>query len=151
MMHQKITSTIKLAIGICFLLLAQPCKVSAQIKYEKAIRNLLALQTIAWNQGNLEAFMQGYWKSDLLIFIGKNGPQDGYTKTLANYKKSDPDTAAMGQLHFNLLELKPLSSQYYFVIGKWHLQRTVGDKEGHFTLLFRKIKGQWFIVADHSS
>jgi len=57
----------------------------------------------------------------------------------------------MGKLHFKLLELKSLSPVYYFVVGKWHLQRSIGDLEGHFTLLFKKINGEWLIVADHSS
>lgn len=95
--------------------------------------------------------MQGYWKSDSLKFIGKSGITYGWRATLENYKKSYPDTAAMGKLKFDLLEVKRLSVMYFFVIGKWHLARTDGDLKGYFTLLFKKIKGTWVIVADHSS
>ena len=95
--------------------------------------------------------MKGYWKSDSLVFIGKNGPRYGYANTLVSYKNAYPDTAAMGQLSFELLELKRLSSQYYFVTGKWHLSRTIGDLKGYFTLLIRKMKNKWLIVKDHSS
>jgi ketosteroid isomerase-like protein len=133
-----------------FLLLLA-CNVIAQSKNEKNIRTILAEQTKAWNRGDLEGFMKGYWVNDSLMFIGKTGVTYGWANTLNNYKKGYPDTAAMGKLSFNILSVKRLSSKYYSVIGKWHLQRSIGDLAGHYTLLFRKIKGQWVIVADHSS
>ncbi len=123
----------------------------AQSKDELAVRNLLAEQTREWNNGNIPAFMNTYWKSDSLMFIGKNGVTYGWQNTLDNYKKGYPDKAAMGTLNFELLEVKRLSVMYFFVVGKWHLTRSIGDVGGSFTLLFRKIKNQWFIVADHSS
>jgi hypothetical protein len=123
----------------------------AQSKDETAIRNLLDQQTAAWNTGNIENFMIGYWESDSLMFIGKSGITYGWQKTLENYKKGYPDTAAMGKLHFDILQVKRLSAIYFFVVGKWHLQRSIGDIGGHFTLLFRKVKNNWVIVADHSS
>jgi len=126
-------------------------KTNAQSADEKAIRQLLAEQTKAWNAGDLDKFMEGYWHSDSLVFIGKNGPRYGYEQTLSNYKRNYPDTSAMGKLHFDLLQTKALSFQYYFVIGKWHLKRTVGNLDGSFTLLFRKIRNQWYIISDHSS
>lgn len=127
------------------------CAASAQQSDEAQIRRLLTEQTNSWNQGNLEAFMQGYWKSDSLTFIGKSGVTRGWEKTLANYKKGYPDTTAMGKLSFDILSVKKLSADYAFVIGKWMLKRTIGDLSGHCTLLFRKLKGRWMIVADHSS
>lgn len=123
----------------------------SQSKDEAAIRRLLTLQTEAWNAGNIEAFMQTYWKSDSLMFIGKKGVVRGWQQTLDNYKKGYPDTAAMGKLAFDILEVKPLSKEYAFVVGKWMLARSIGDVGGHYTLLLRKIRGQWKIVADHSS
>ena len=122
----------------------------AQSADEAAIRKVLSTQEAAWNSGNIENFMKGYWVNDSLMFIGKSVTY-GWHKTLDNYKKRYPDTAAMGKLSFNLLEFKPLSPVYYFVVGKWHLQRSIGNLEGYFTLLFKKINGQWFIIADHSS
>jgi hypothetical protein len=95
--------------------------------------------------------MQGYWKNDSLLFIGKNGPKYGYAITLANYKKGYPDTAHMGKFTSTILSVKKLSKKYYFVVGKWYLKRSVGDVSGHYTLLIRKINGEWVIVADHSS
>lgn len=104
-----------------------------------------------WNEGNLEAFMQTYWKSDSVMFIGSHGITYGWQNTLNSYKKGYPDTAAMGKLNFNLLEVKRLSPNYFFVTGKWHLTRSIGDAEGYFTLLFQKVKNKWVIVKDHSS
>jgi ketosteroid isomerase-like protein len=118
---------------------------------EVAIRKLLDKQSRAWNEGNIEGFMEGYWKNDSLVFVGKSGVTYGWNNTLNNYKKGYPDTTAMGELKFTLLSVKKLSPEYYHVIGKWHLQRSIGNLEGHFTLLFRKLKGQWYIIADHSS
>lgn len=124
---------------------------TAQNSDEQAIRKILANQPLYWNKGNIDAFMQGYWKSDSLLFVGKNGPNYGYKKTLENYKKSYPDTTIMGKLSFDILKVEKLSPDRYFVLGKWMLKRTVGDVGGYYTLLFRKINGQWVIVADHSS
>ena len=122
----------------------------AQPADEAAIRRVLNTQEADWNSGNIENFMKGYWVSDSMMFIGKSVTY-GWHKTLDNYKKRYPDTAAMGKLSFNLLEFEPLSPGYYFVVGKWHLLRSVGDLEGYFTLLFKKINGRWVIIADHSS
>ena len=123
----------------------------AQSANEKKIRDILDRQTAAWNRGDLEGFMQGYWKSDSLKFIGRRGVTYGWQNTLDNYRKGYPDTAAMGRLRFEILHLNKLSGKYYQVIGKWMLTRTVGNLSGHFTLLFRKINGEWVIVSDHSS
>lgn len=122
-----------------------------QSKNETSIRHILAEQTNAWNRGDLENFMKGYWENDSLMFIGKSGVTYGWSNTLKNYKKGYPDTAAMGKLHFNIIKVKKLSSHYYEVVGKWFLQRSIGDVSGHYTLLFKKIKKQWFIITDHSS
>ncbi len=124
---------------------------SAQKADETKIRQLLAAQTEAWNRGDLESFMQTYWKSDSLMFIGKTGVTRGWQQTLENYKKGYPDTAAMGQLSFDIITVKSLSPEYFFVVGKWMLKRSIGDISGHYNLLLRKIKGRWVIIADHSS
>ena len=122
-----------------------------QSKDEAAVRKILATQNEAWNRGDVNTFMKGYWESDSLMFIGSSGITYGYNNTLANYKKRYPDTTSMGKLTFNLIQVKRLSSEYYHVIGKWSLQRSIGDIGGHFTLVFRKINGGWLIISDHSS
>ena len=125
--------------------------VTAQSKDEQAIRNSLNVQLQAWNNGDVETFMQTYWQNDSLKFIGKSGVTYGWQNTLDNYKKGYPDTAAMGKLDFNILEVKRLSAIYFFVVGKWHLTRSIGNVGGHFTLLFKKVKNKWVIIDDHSS
>lgn len=136
---------------IVFILCLSTQVVNAQSKDELSIRTILAAQTREWNKGNLESFMKGYWDSDSLTFIGKSGITYGWKKTLDNYKKGYPDTAAMGKLNFELVTVKRLSKDYFFVVGKWHLTRSIGNIGGAYTLLFRKIKNQWVIVTDHSS
>lgn len=126
-------------------------KLFAQDADEIAVRKLLDNQAKAWSKGSIEEFMQGYWRSDSLTFTGKNGVTYGYKTTLKNYRKNYPNTAAMGKLHFDLLQVKKLSSKYFYVIGKWHLKRTAGDIGGYFTLLFKKINKRWFIISDHTS
>jgi hypothetical protein len=123
----------------------------AQMPDDILIKNILAEQTTAWNAGNLEEFMGGYWRSDSLMFVGNSGPTYGWENTLKNYKKAYPDTASMGKLDFDLLSVKRLSPVYYSVLGKWHLKRSIGNVGGAFTLLFKKIKKKWVIVQDHSS
>jgi hypothetical protein len=123
----------------------------AQEKNKEKILSILDRQTQAWNIGNLEQFMEGYWENDSLMYIGKGGVTYGYATTLQNYKKNYGSPEKMGTLAFQILHVKKLSGSYYQVVGKWHLKRTVGDVGGYYTLLFRKIKGEWKIVSDHSS
>jgi ketosteroid isomerase-like protein len=123
----------------------------AQNKDETIIRKMMITQEQAWNRGDITHFMEGYWENDSLVYIGKNGPTYGYLNTLNNYEKKYPDASYMGKLHFDVLSVKPLGKDYYFLIGKWQLTRAVGDVGGHFTLLFKKINGVWKIIADHSS
>ena len=139
----------KKALAVALLFLSVTAV--AQKSDEEKIRSILAAQTETWNRGEIDAFMQGYWKSDSLMFIGKTGVTRGWQNTLNNYKKGYPDTAAMGKLSFDIISVKKLSPDYAFVVGKWMLKRSIGDLSGHYTLLFRKAKGVWMIIADHSS
>lgn len=123
----------------------------AQDKDEQAIRAILAEQTAAWNKGNIDDFMKGYWNSDSLMFIGQSGVTYGYQNTLMNYKKNYSNADKMGTLTFDLLKVQRLSPDYFFVVGKWHLKRNAGDVGGHYDLIFRKIRGKWVIISDHSS
>lgn len=123
----------------------------SQADDEQQIRQSLAKQTESWNRGDIAGFMDTYWKNDSLMFIGKSGVHWGWDATLENYIKGYPDTVAMGKLSFEILQVKRLSPEYYFVVGKWMLSRTIGDLSGHYNLLFKKINGRWVIIADHSS
>lgn len=118
---------------------------------ETQIRELMARQSSDWNRGSIDSFMNGYWKNDSLMFIGKSGVTYGWQKTLDNYRRGYPDKTAMGELRFDLILVKPLSPRYTQVVGKWHLKRSIGDLSGHFTLMLEKMNGKWVIISDHSS
>ena len=118
----------------------------------QAIRAALAQQAAGWNRGDLAAYMAaGYWASDSLVFVSATGPTYGYAATLARYRLRYPDAARMGQLTFELLDIRRLSPAYRFVVGRWALQREKDAPAGAFTLLWTKKNGRWVIVADHSS
>ena|ERR1700674_3646533 len=134
---------------LLFILL--PLFFQSQNKDEEQIRLLLKHQTEAWNRGNIDEFMKGYWENDSLKFIGKSGITYGYNQALSHYKKTYSDSIKMGKLSFEIFQIKKLSPEYYFLIGKWLLVRSIGNLSGYYTLLFRKIKGKWLIVVDHTS
>lgn len=123
----------------------------AQQSAPAEIQAIMDIQSTSWNKGDLKAFMQTYWHSDSLLFVGQNGPRHGWQTTLDAYRKNYPDRTTMGELDFKLLEWQQPGPDSWFVVGRWHLKRSVGDLQGYFTLLFRKINGKWKIVADHSS
>lgn len=124
---------------------------SAQSADEKAVQKILDDQVYFWNKGDLENFVKGYWNNDSVMFIGSSGIVYGYQNTLNRYRKTYRDKTHMGQLKFTILHFNKLSPDAYFVVGRFHLTRIMGDTSGHFSLLFRKINGEWKIVSDHSS
>ncbi|WP_295767761.1 nuclear transport factor 2 family protein [uncultured Mucilaginibacter sp.] len=134
-----------------FLILLVLSVLNIKAQDRQAIINVLETQRQAWNKGDLESFMKSYWKSDSLLFVGKSGPKYGWQTTLDNYRKGYPSKAAMGYLTFNILKVELLSANHAFVLGGWHLKRANDNPEGYFTLWLRKIKGEWKVVADHSS
>ena len=123
----------------------------AQTQSEKEIDRVLNEQLSAWNAGNIEGFMKGYWNNDSVMYIGKNGITYGYNNILQNYKKGFPDKNLMGKLTFNIIHKNELSPDIYFVVGKYHVERDNSVLEGHFTLLVKKINDRWVITSDHSS
>lgn len=123
----------------------------SQDKDKQTVMSILDKQTNAWNRGDIDQFMVGYWNNDSLMYIGKNGVTYGYTPTLENYKKNYSSLEKMGKLTFTILHTNRLSKEIIQVVGKWHLTRTIGDTGGHFTLIFKKMNSEWVIIADHSS
>ena len=118
---------------------------------EAAIKAVLARQQTAWNQGDVETFMGGYWNSADLTFAGTSGITRGYAPVLAHYKQGYPDKAAMGHLEFTDLEVHSLGGNAALVLGKWHLTRDGGNLGGVFSLVFQKFPDGWKIVHDHTS
>ena len=115
------------------------------------IISLMAEQEKCWNDGDIKCFMKTYWNSDSLKFIGKSGVTYGWTNTFYNYKKKYPDKSHMGALSFEIVSVQLLSGTAAFVVGEWSLKREMGDVGGFFSLIWRKIDGQWLIVSDHTS
>ena len=107
-------------------------------------------QSAAWNRGDIEGFMQGYWNSDKLVFVSSRVTR-GWRPTLENYKRSYPTKEAMGTLTFSDLEVTVLSKDAAVVLGSWSLQRANDNPKGKFTLIFRKLKEGWRIVHDHTT
>jgi len=115
------------------------------------IKKVLFAQQAAWNQGNLEAFMEGYWQSEQLSFIGTRGVTKGWITTLENYKKGYPNLDAMGKLKFDIEEIRSLSSDCCLMIGQYTLTRKEDTPSGFFSLIWQKINGEWVITSDHTS
>ena len=114
------------------------------------IISIMKSQEDAWNKGQLEQYMAGYWQSEKLQFVGKNGIKYGWQATLDNYQQSYPTKEAMGQLKFDILTIET-TTQTAFVLGKWTLQKEKQDVTGFYTLYWKKINDQWKIIIDHSS
>ena len=140
-------------ITTVFSALGQEKEVSSST-YSTSVKEITALlnqDAKHWSDGNLEAFMGSYIKSDSLVFVGSRGLTYGWQQTLDNYKKGYPTKEHMGQLSFDLIEFKELTPAIFFVIGRYNLKRSVGDASGYFSILLKKIDGKWKIIADHSS
>lgn len=128
------------------------CKTPSNEKQDKAaIISVLRAQEKAWSQHNIEGYMQGYWKSDSLKFYGSNGLTYGWDKTLANYKRGYPTPKHTGTLKFIINDISRIEKKSYYIMGEYHLTRKAGNANGIFMIIFRKIDGEWKIVADTSA
>ena len=117
-----------------------------------AIIAVLKAQQAAWNRGDVEAFLTGYWHSPELTFSGSNGVARGWSGVVARYKKNYADRDSMGELDFSDLEMRFLGPDAALVLGQWHLKReTAGDIGGVFTLVWQKFPDGWKIIHDHTS
>ncbi|OZV69357.1 YybH family protein [Winogradskyella aurantia] len=117
---------------------------------EAGIRLVLENQIKAWNKHDLKGFMEGYWKSSQLKFYGANGLTLGWENTLENYKKRYPTKAESGTLDFVIKDISKIEGNNYWVMGEYHLSREIGDADGVFIIIFKKIDDQWKIIADMS-
>ena len=136
-------------LSIFFLL---PFSLTAQESKDIAtVKSILLRQQNDWNKGDIDAFMNGYWTSDNLKFVGATGITYGYEATLKNYHKRYPDRAIMGQLTFGIKSVEKLSRKVIMLVGTWDLDRASGPIGGYFTLMWKKIKGEWVVISDHTS
>ncbi|MCP4082376.1 MAG: SgcJ/EcaC family oxidoreductase [Planctomycetaceae bacterium] len=115
------------------------------------IRALLTTQKQAWNEGDLDRFMETYWKSPQLTFSSGGETTRGWQATLDRYKKKYATAEMMGQLEFENIEVQKLSTNVALVLGEWELTRKSDKPHGNFSLVLQRTDGVWRIVHDHSS
>lgn len=142
---------IALVLFICFAQLS--CSVSEKGNVEKDKKEIMALlkaQEQAWSDRDLEGFMQGYWENDSLKFYSVRGVTYGWDQTLASYEKRYPTKDHSGTLNFKIDDISQIDKESYFVMGAYHLTRKIGDANGIFMIIFKKINGEWKIIADTS-
>ena len=118
---------------------------------EKAIERLLLEQVAAWNAGDIDGYMRGYWNSDSTVFLSGGTLTRGYKGVLARYKKSYDSREKMGRLEFVELQVRMVSANTAVATGMWRLYRSKDQPWGRFTLLVEKKPEGWLIVHDHTS
>jgi hypothetical protein len=142
---RKIIAVAILIVGL------SACGSETHVKDKEMIEDVMQGQAVAWNKGNLEGYMTGYWMSDSLVFSGGKSISRGWQAALDRYKISYPNVEAMGKLEFNEIETQFSSKQSAYTIGEWTLFRTSDTLSGRFTLVWKKVNNSWVIIADHSS
>jgi len=124
----------------------------AQIKIDTAaITSVLHQQANDWSDASIDAFMKGYDNTSNLLFVGKSGITKGWQETLNRYKAGYPTKDHTGELKFDILEVQPINTGAYLLVGEFHLVRKVGKADGIFTLVFKKVDGQWKVISDHTT
>lgn len=116
-----------------------------------AIESVLHVQEQAWNQGDIDAFVEHYWKSEELTFSSEGKTRRGWTETLNRYRERYPTREKMGRLSFKELEITPLCDSAALVLGQWDLERKSEPVSGNFSLVMRRFGDRWLIVHDHTS
>lgn len=140
-----------LLLILLFLIMSVTVFSQKDEKAKNAIRKVMDEQTKAWNSGDIEGFMQGYWKSENLVFVSGDNVTKGWQQTTDRYKKSYNTREKMGVLTFADLEIEILSKSSAKVLGRWKVAHDPKDDQGRFTLIFRKFKDGWKIIHDHTS
>ena len=151
------TSVLRIALaGALAFALLPPCLDSRQSSsntssIDTAIRAVLDQQQAAWNRGDVTVFMNGYWNSPELTFAGASGITRGWEPVMARYRKTYPDSAAMGHLDFSIIEIRLLGNDAALALGRWHLKRDTDEPAGVFTLVLQRFPEGWRIIHDHTS
>ena len=138
----------KIIVLICFISSLNIFSQTSEQDNKDAIMAVLKTQRLAWSENNIEAYMEGYWKSDSLKFYGSNGITYGWENTLERYQKSYPTEDHTGKLSYKINDITKISDDAYYVLGEYHLKREVGNADGFFMLIFKRIDGEWKIIAD---
>lgn len=120
-------------------------------EWRAAVDSVLASQVAAWNRGDIAGYMEGYWKSDSLLFTSGGKVRRGWRETFAKYSAAYDTPGKMGRLSFSGLEYYFLSPGAVWVFGNWELEREGDHPGGVFTIIVSKFPGGWRIVHDHTS
>lgn len=139
---------------VCLLLIAMAvgCKPTNEVSAvdEQAVIQVLKNQELAWNNGDINGFMRGYWNSPKLSFTSNNTVTTGWNQTWENFQKAYPTQEKMGELNFEIEQLNQIYNDAYHIIGKFTLTRKDDSPTGFFTLIVKKIDGKWKITSDHT-
>ena len=136
--------TISLSIGN---LTAQPLTEAEHFYFTQMMMN----QQKYWNMADVDGFMSYYWGSDSLIFVSRGKLTKGWQNMRDNYEKKYPDSTAMGKYECSDLFFYKLDSKKIITTGAWKVDRNGDIQSGRFTLIWKKIKGRWVIIMDHTS
>lgn len=152
-MHHNAKASLRYtAASLLALLLPVVLAAESDDDPQAAIVRVLEDQATAWNRGDLEGFMTGYWKSPELVFTSGGSVRRGWQITYEKYRErygTAPET--MGQLTFSDIEIHPLAADAAWVLGRWQLRMESGNPGGVFTLVMRQVQGDWLVVHDHTS
>jgi len=132
---------------------ASPCCLEPEsLASQQAIRAVLDEQVVAWNKGDLEAFMRGYWAAPELSFFSGSSKTRGWQATLERYqKKYRAEGKEMGKLTFSELDIEVLCPDSALVRGRWQLKMSKEEPGGLFTVIFKRFPEGWRIIHDHTS
>lgn len=140
----------KLVILLCMVCFFNSYSQADEEADIKSINKVLKKQRIAWSNNDLEGYMEGYWKSDSLKFYSTNGLTYGWENTLERYQKAYPTEDHTGKLSFRINDVTKITEGAYYVLGEYHLKREVGNADGIFMIILKKINGAWKIIVDTS-
>ncbi|MFG6687265.1 YybH family protein [Mariniflexile sp. HNIBRBA6329] len=140
----------KIIFLVCFTSTLYSFAQTSKQDDKEAIMAVLKAQRIAWSKNNIEEFMEAYWKSDSLKFYASNGVTTGWENILIRYEKAYPTEDHTGKLSYKINDITKISDDAYYVLGEYHIKRKVGNADGIFMLIFKRIDGEWKIVVDTS-
>jgi len=126
------------------------CRLAPAQSLESHLQSIVDQQAGAWNRGDIDGFMKAYWKSEQLTFSSGGKTERGWMATRARYLDRYPTREKMGRLVFSDLQVLSLGSEAALMLGNWKLERST-PIEGNFSLVWRRINSEWFIVHDHTS
>ncbi|MCZ6793662.1 MAG: DUF4440 domain-containing protein [Planctomycetota bacterium] len=134
---------------VLLLILLAGCAPSGLVEDE--VLGVLREQQVAWNRGDLDAFLEAYQRSASTTFSSASGTRRGWDDLRQRYLEIYPDREAMGQLEFSELQVVSLGKGGALVTGRWQLERKDDAPAGVFSVIFRPFVGGWKIIHDHTS